>query len=343
MVSRTKEYARMKCFFGVFVWTAVVVAATLLAVAGCAKKSREQIVIGFMVKIPEEPWFQSEIKGARKCAEKYRFKVVDIGARDGDAVLSGIDNLAAQGAKGFVICTPDVRLGPAIMAKAESYKMKVIAVDDQFVGADGKFMNVPYLGMAAREIGVSIGEFLWAEMNRRGWKIGETGACVVTYDQLNTVKERTDGATEALTKAGFPPEQIHRTPEKTIDQPGAFEAANVIITQHPDVKKWLVFSVNDEGVLGSVRAIENHGFKAADVIGVGIGGSTSLIELEKTEPTGFVGTCFVNCVGEGYTTAEMLYKWIRDGVVPPMDTRTVGTIVTRDTFRKVMTEAGFLE
>ena len=86
----------MKCFFGVFVWTAVVVAVTLLAVAGCAKKNGEQIVIGFMVKIPEEPWFQSEIKGARKCAEKYRFKVVDIGARDGDAVLSGIDNLAAQ-------------------------------------------------------------------------------------------------------------------------------------------------------------------------------------------------------------------------------------------------------
>ncbi len=33
-------------------------------------------------------------------------------------------------------------------------------------------MNVPYLGMAAREIGISIGKFLWEEMNRRGWYPG---------------------------------------------------------------------------------------------------------------------------------------------------------------------------
>lgn len=325
------------------VLTAAVAAAALLAVAGCARKVAGQIVIGFMVKFPEEPWFQNEIKGARKCAEKHGFKVVDIGARDGDAVLSGIDNLAAQGAKGFVICTPDVRLGPAIMAKAESYKMKVIAVDDQFVGADGAFMNVPYLGMAAREIGASIGKFLWEEMNRRGWKIAETGACVVTYDQLNTVKERTDGATEALTGAGFPAERIFRAPEAVTDQNGAFTAANVILTQHPEVGKWLVYSVNDEAVLGSVRALENRNFKPENIIAVGIGGSTSLAELEKPEPTGFVGTCFVDCINEGYTTAEYLYRWIKDGVEPPMDTRTVGTIVTRETFRKVMTDAGFLE
>ncbi len=189
------------------------------------QKGNQQITIGFMVKFPEEPWFQKEIKGARKCAEKYGFKVVDIGARDGDQVLAGIDNLAAQEAKGFVICAPDVRLGPAIMAKAESYNMKVFTVDDQFVGADGKFMNVPYVGMAARDIGRSIGQYLFDEMKKRGWKIEETGACVVTYDQLDTVRERTEGGTEALTQAGFPTDKIYRAPESITDQPGAFAAA----------------------------------------------------------------------------------------------------------------------
>jgi L-arabinose transport system substrate-binding protein len=268
---------------------------------------------------------------------------VDIGARDGDAVLSGIDNLAAQGAKGFVICAPDVRLGPAIMAKAQSHNMKVVTVDDQFVGADGTFMAVPYLGMAARDIGKNIGKFLWDEMRKRGWKVEETGACVVTYDQLDTVRERTEGGTEALTGAGFPANRIFRAPETVIDQNGAFAAANVILTQHPDVKKWLVYSVNDEAVLGSVRALENRKFKPEDIIAVGIGGSTSLPELQKAEPTGFVGTCFVDCIQEGYRTAEMLYQWIKDGTQPPLETRTAGTIVTRETYRKVMTDAGFLE
>ncbi|MHB9030878.1 MAG: substrate-binding domain-containing protein [Candidatus Latescibacterota bacterium] len=328
---------------GDFIRLAILAGAGSALGAGCARKSDRQITIGFMVKIPEEPWFQNEIKGARQCGEKYGFKVVDIGARDGDAVLTGIDNLAAQGAKGFVICAPDVRLGPAIMAKAESYRMKVVTVDDQFIGADGHFMAVPYMGMAAREIGRNIGNYLWNEMMNRGWKIEETGACVVTYDQLNTVKERTDGATEALTGAGFPAERIYRAPEASIDQPGAFVAANIILTQHPEVKRWLVYSVNDEGVLGSVRALENHRYESVDIIAVGIGGSTSLAELEKKEPTGFVGTVFVNSIEEGYKTAEMLYLWIKEGVQPPMDTRTEGTIVTRETYLQVMTEAGFLE
>lgn len=328
---------------GSFLRLTLLASAGAFFVPGCAKQGNDQITIGFLVKMPEEAWFQNEIKGARKCGEQYGFKVVEAGVPDGDKVLAAIDNLAAQGAKGFVICTPDVRLGPAIMAKAESYKMKVVTVDDQFVGADGAFMKVPYMGMAARDIGRNIGKYLWDEMQKRGWKIEETGACVVTYDQLDTVRERTEGATESLAGAGFPAGQIFRAPEATIDQPGAFSAANIILTQHPAVKKWLVYSVNDEGVLGSVRALENHGFTAEDVIAVGIGGSTSLSELQKTEPTGFVGTVFVNCIDHGYKTAEMLYKWIKEGVEPPMETRTTGTIVTRETYKQIMTEAGFLE
>lgn len=61
---------------------------------------------------------------------------------------------AASGAKGFVICTPDPKLGPAIMAKARGYDMKVIAVDDQFANAKGKPMDtVPLVMMAATKIG----------------------------------------------------------------------------------------------------------------------------------------------------------------------------------------------
>lgn len=61
---------------------------------------------------------------------------------------------AASGAKGFVICTPDPKLGSAIVAKARGYDMKVIAVDDQFVNAKGKPMDtVPLVMMAATKIG----------------------------------------------------------------------------------------------------------------------------------------------------------------------------------------------
>lgn len=316
----------------------------LVMVLGLSASSfaAEKIKIGFLVKMPEEKWFQEEWRFAQMAADKYGFDLIKIGTPDGEKVLSAIDNLAAQKVQGFVICTPDVRLGPAIMAKANSYGMKVFTVDDQFVGADGKFMDVPYMGISARAIGESVGKALYAEMKKRGWKVEETAAMAITFDELNTVKERTDGATAALVAAGFPASKIYRAPEKTTDVPGSFDAANALLTKHPEVKRWLVFSVNDEGVLGPIRALENRGFNASNVIGIGIGAGSSVTEFQKKNVTGFFATALISPYRHGYETAEYMYKWIKDGIVPPKDTRTTGMIVTRDTYEKVMKEQGLL-
>jgi L-arabinose transport system substrate-binding protein len=162
----------------------------------------------------------------------------------------------------------------------------------------------------------------------------------ITFDELNTVKERTDGATEALIKAGFPTEKIYRVPEKTTDIPGGLAAADVMLTQHPEVKKWLVFSVNDEGVLGGIRALENRGFKAQDIIGVGIGAGSGAIEFKKPDVTGFYSFVLINPYRHGYETAEFLYKWVKDGVEPPLDTRTGGVLVTRENYKETFSKYG---
>jgi len=302
-----------------------------------------QITIGFLVKMPEEPWFQNEWKFAQQCADKYGFKLVKIGTPDGAKVLEAIDTLAAQGAQGFVICTPDVKLGPSIVARAQSHDMKVFSVDDQFVGADGKFMDVPYMGIAARAIGEKVGQTVWDEFHNRGWRVEGTAACAVTWDQLNTSKERTDGATAILVKDGFPADRIYRAPEKSTDIPGALDAANALLTQHPEAKRWLVFSMNDEGVLGAVRALEGRGFGPDKVIAVGIGGTSAVPEFQKAEPTGLYATCLLASHRHGYETTEYMYRWIKDGAEPPKDTRTEGTIITRDNYQRIMKEQGLLD
>ncbi len=319
---------------------AALVGWVLLTLAGCSNEDTDKITIGFLVKQPEELWFQDEWKFAQRCADKYGFELKTIGTPDGEKVLAAIDNLAAAGAEGFVICAPDVRLGPAIMAKARSYDMKVFTVDDQFVGPDGNFMDVPYMGISAAAIGETVGKALYEEFKKRNWPLAETAACAITYDELDTVKARTDGATAALVAAGFPAEKIHRGAEKTVDVPGALDAADIVITQHPEVKRWLVFSVNDEGVLGAVRAMESRGFNATTIIGIGIGAGAGCVEFAKENPTGFFATCLINPARHGFDTTEHLYKWIKSGTPPPRDTRTPGIIMTRATYQQVMKEQG---
>ena len=315
----------------------------MLGNVSCSDESETKLKIGFIVKQPEEPWFQYEWQFADKAAAQYGFKVIKIGAPDGEKVLTAIDNLAAGGAKGFVICTPDVHLGPAIMAKAKSHRMKVISVDDQFVGADGTHMlDVPYLGISAYQIGRSVGTALYERLQVHAWNMAETAVCAVTFDELDTVKQRTDGAIDALVDAGFPERQIYKASMRVIDQPSAFDAVNVLLTQQPDIKNWLVCGTNDSAVIAAVRALEGRGFNHSNAVGIGINGTDCLVEFEKTEPTAFYASILLTPKRHGFETAEMLFKWITLGTPPALDTRTAGILIHRDNFQTVMAENGLL-
>jgi L-arabinose transport system substrate-binding protein len=319
------------------------------AIVGCNKPSgtgkpasdQGAIKLGFIVKQPEEPWFQLEWKFADAAAAQDGFDLIKIGATDGEKVLDAIDNLAANGAKGFVICTPDTRLGPAIVARAKSQNLKLIAVDDQFIGSDGNPMaDVHYLGISAHKIGQSVGQALAGEMKKRGWPQDGTAVCVVTFDELATARDRTGGAVESLKAAGFPDAKIFTAPQKTSDIPGAFDAVNILLTQQPDVKHWLICGMNDSAVLGAVRATEGRGFKADDVIGIGINGTDCIVEFEKTAPTGFFASELLSAKQHGFQTSDMLYKWVKDGTEPPLDTRTTGVLINRDNYQQVLKDQG---
>lgn len=345
----------MKTFVKLLLPAGLCLGLTLLA--GCGKKTETatsapaaaqpaapaKLKLGYLVKQPEEPWFQYEWKGAENAAAKYGFELLKQGVQDGEKTMAAIDNLAVAGAQGFVICTPDVRLGPQIMNRAKQKGLKVIAVDDQFVAADGKAMTeVHYIGLSASKIGASVGEALYAEMKKRNWAAADTGFCVVTFEELDTARDRTDGAINAIKKAGFPAERIFKTAQKTSDIPGSFDAANILLTQKSDVKHWLIAAMNDNGVLGAVRAMEGRGFSADNVIAIGINGTDCIDELRKPKPTGFFGSMLVSAPGEGFRSAEMLYQWVKDGTPPPLDTRTQGIFITRENFEQVLKKEGII-
>jgi L-arabinose transport system substrate-binding protein len=324
--------------------------AALTFIAGCGKPAASSTApaaapagpkLGFLVKQPEEPWFQLEWKFADQAAKNLGFTLMKIGAIDGEKVLTAIDSLAAAGAKGFVICTPDTKLGPAIATRAKAAGLKLISVDDQFLGADGQPMaGVHHLGISAGKIGESVGQTLLAEMKRRGWTPTDTAVCAVTFDELATARERTDGAIRVLTTGGVPADRIFRAPERTTDIPGAFDAVNTLLTRQTGVKHWLVCGVNDNAVLGAVRALEGRGYAADSCVAIGINGTDCIVELEKEKPTAFYGSMLLSAKSHGYQTAEMLYRWVTEGREPPQDTRTVGVLITRENFRTVLREQG---
>jgi len=316
--------------------------AIMLASLGSAQAQEDDVKIGFIVKKPEQSWFINEQKAATELGEEMGFDVVRLGGEDGQEVLSAIDNLNSQGADGFVICPPDVRLGSAIMNRAEEYGMKVITVDDQFVTSSGEPMEgVPHLGMSGTKIGQQVGDAIAEEMEARGWDPEEVGALRITNEELPTAVERTDGATESLLASGFPEDNIFDAPQKSTDTSGAFSAASPVFSKQDDFKHWVIYALNEESVLGGVRASEQYGLDAEDVIGVGINGSgAAFAEFSRDNPTGFHGTVAVSSTMHGRQTAEDLYRWITEDKEPQANTETSGTLMTRDNWEEVREELG---
>lgn len=322
--------------------TALTGATLLSASANAFFGSDDEMRLGYLVKQPEEPWFQTEWSFAEKAGQDLGFEVVKMAIPDGEKTLNAIDTLAAQGAKGFVICTPDPKLGPAIMAKAKSYDLKVVTVDDQFLNAKGEPMtDVPLVMMAATAIGERQGTELYKEMQNRGWDAASTGVMAITADELDTARRRVDGSISALKAAGFPADQIYRVPTKTNDIPGALDAANSLLVQYPDVKQWLVVGMNDNTVLGGIRATEGQGFGADNIIGIGINGVDAVNELAKSKPTGFYGSLLPSPDVHGYKSIESLYKWVKEDVEPTKFVEVTDVVlITRDNFKDELAKKG---
>ncbi|MEA3252661.1 MAG: arabinose ABC transporter substrate-binding protein [Pseudomonadota bacterium] len=312
-------------------------AGLALSAFSLAQAADDEVKIGFIVKKPEQAWFINEQQAATNLGEEKGFEVVSLAGEDGQQVLSAIDNLNSQGAQGFVICPPDVRLGPAIMNRAKQYGMKVVTVDDRFVGADGEPMEgVPHLGMSGYKIGQQVGDAIAAEMERRGWDPENVAALRITNYELPTAKARTDGATDALLESGFKKANIFDAPQQNTDTSSAFAAASPVLSKNGDFERWVIYALNEESVLGGVRASEQYGLSADQVIGVGINGSgAAFAEFSREKPTGFYGTVAVSSTMHGRQSADNLYTWITEGEKPPANTETTGTLMTRDNWEQV--------
>ncbi|MCM5703695.1 arabinose ABC transporter substrate-binding protein [Larsenimonas salina] len=305
-------------------------------------QAQDDVKIGFIVKKPEQAWFINEQKAATQLGEEKGFSVVRLAGEDGQQVLSAIDNLHSQGAQGFVICPPDVRLGPAIVNRAERYGMKVITVDDRFLGPGGEpIESVPHLGMSGYKIGQQVGKAIAAEMKARGWDPKSVAALRITNYELPTAKERTDGATQALLESGFVKANIFDAPQQNTDTSSAFAAASPVFSKHGNFDHWVIYALNEESVLGGVRASEQYGLSPDQVIGVGINGSgAAFAEFSRKNPTGFYGTMAVSSTMHGRQTADNLYTWITTGDKPKANTETTGTLMTRENWQEVRDDLG---
>ena len=78
-------------------FTKALAAVGLAAVMSHSAMAAENPKLGFLVKQPEEPWFQTEWRFADKAGKDMNFEVIKIAVPDGEKTVNAIDSIACGG------------------------------------------------------------------------------------------------------------------------------------------------------------------------------------------------------------------------------------------------------
>lgn len=285
--------------------------ASLLATG--AAQAQDTLKFGFINKMGDHPWFVREVEGAKaKAAELGVDLLVQDVQFDANLTVTTFDTYLGDGVQAIAIVVPDLSLGPVVSEKAQEAGIPLIAVDDDIVLPDGG--PVPYVGMNALNIGHQVGSEIARIFKDEGWAehIDTVRVGSVEDQKADTCMRRNQGAREAL--LAEVPELESRIVSIPYDNTmvNAIDVVSTTLTAHPDAERWIFFSCNDDGVLGSVRATENSGVPAANVIGIGIDGSRSCEAFGGGGESGFRGTMWLDSAKHGAGAVQALYDAVKN-------------------------------
>jgi len=298
-----------------------------------AQAEDKQIVA--IYKSGTQQYFIDQGNGFTKAAEAlgYKAKVINV-ELDSNLAVTAVSDAIASGAKGIAMTAPDQKLGPAVAKAAAAAKIPLVATDDRLMDGEGK--PIPFVGFDGTDMGSRVGTTAGDLLKASGWlKSNDYGVLTVGVPTLSVCVDRTKAEEAKIIEAGAAKENI-----VTVNYDGttnsSLEASGPVITAHPQVKKWVVFSCNDEGVSGATSALKNAGYTPDDVIAVGLGAYEACRPWAAKQPSMFKAALYISGVDVGDAAAKALIAKIDKGTELPAATIANTTIVTPETYANVM-------
>lgn len=297
----------------------------------------EDLKFAYLTKQGDVPYFVEQVGAAKATAKELGVELVTQDLRlDTDLTLTTMDTLITQGIDGIAIVVPDQAVGPAVIQKAEAADVPLVAVDDTIDDREGQ--PAPYIGLDNAAVGGQVGEAVSELYAQASWKddVAATGIASVELKDLDVCNQRTDGAKEKFFAANpdFPQDQVVSVPYDGSTN-AALDAMSTVITANQQYDHWLVWSCNDAGVQGAVRALERADFEWQDVIGVGLDGSLACDEFKRGK-SGFRASLHLDPKNEGKAAVQALYDYHVDDKPLPEQLYFPGTYIDRENVGQVL-------
>ena len=318
---------------------ALLVLALIAGAAFAGGKKQGGLTIAGIYKLGDNPWFIHEANSSKSVVEGAGGTFMNMDAKmEASLYMQLVDTCIAQKVKGVLVCIPDQNLSQVTVQKLKEANIPVIAVDDALQDESGKLL-APWVGIDAYNIGKQAGEWGGEYIKKNNLANDPSfGILLLTAEAVSSIVPRTRGQLEMVKAAlpSFPDARIFRA-----DSDGTVEktntAAAAVITGNPQIKKWLVFGINDEGAVGASRALEAAGL-ASSSVAIGLGGYLAPDEFAKPGSP-FKAAAYFSARDVGAVSAKALVEFVTNGTKIP-ERHAVGArmIVPGDDLKAIMPE-----
>ncbi|MVU83488.1 substrate-binding domain-containing protein [Nocardia sp. ET3-3] len=318
-------------------WTSALVCVSALALAATACSSGKDsgsnnagpqhasgtVSLVYAQKQGDQEYFIGEADGAKAKAKELGvdLKVVNLG-NDANKAVTEVQNAVNQKANGVIVVVPDPSVGPQVAQLAKSGGVALLTSDDQ-VCANGpdpsscsKDNLVPRVGFSGTQMGTEVGTRAGEDFKKLGWKAEDTAIVDAWKQDVTVCTDRVKANQKAFKDVSGADVKVievgtDNTPSDAQNKISATVAGN------RSVKNWIVMGCNDENVSGGVAAIQNAGYAADNVLGVGLGAYLACKEWRGGKPTGFKAALFINGKDVGALAVQTMYDYLKNGKAMP--------------------------
>jgi L-arabinose transport system substrate-binding protein len=168
-------------------------------------------------------------------------------------------------------------------------------------------------------MGEQVGEKAGTLFKAAGWTAADTRIISVKQEDQQVCQAREKGELAKFeTSGGALPAVVKVGTDNTF--PKALSQTGAAMTANQGVKHWVVMGCNDEGVTGSVKALQNGGVDAANIIGVGLGAYLACKDWNAGTVTGNKAALYIDGRVDGATSVRVLVEALRNGTKLPAQT-----------------------
>jgi L-arabinose transport system substrate-binding protein len=280
----------------------------------------------------QDPYFVQEARGAEAEAKKLGIQLVVENANGSDsAAVNNLQTLITTGGvKGVLIAVPTQQIGPQVATMARQAGVPLIATDNQISG-------MPFVGFQWAAIGSQAGTMMAHLFDSAQWAPSTTSAVSIELPSLQTCNDRTNAETAAFLASapGFPKTNVvHLSYDGT--ENGALTAMATAKTAHPGTTHWVIWSCNDDGVVGAIRALTSAGVPAANIIGVGVNANLACPVWGAGQTQAFRQAIFTDPARTGALGIQELYSYLTAHTQIPANSALGGVVVNPTDYTQLM-------